>query len=213
LQPTDWELVQKARAGDTGAFDLLIDRHMQSLYGTAVMMISNTQDAQDIVQETLLAAFQGLSRFEGRSSFKTWTTGILMRQVALHIRSRKPRPISLSHPTGPQPADPAQANQSLRVDAKLDLAGLLSRLSDEHREVLVLRELQGFSYDEMADVLKLPRGTVESRLSRARAALKAVALGGQAAKDAAESTDRVAQTAQTDQAAQDSASTPMRGKP
>lgn len=179
LQPTDWELVQKARAGDSSAFDALIQRHLSSLYGTAVMMIGNAQDAQDITQETLLAVFQGLPRFEARSSFKTWATSILIRKVGMHIRGRQGLRLSLDGPDAPAVADVRSDEGQRASDARHDVQILLSRLNPEHRQVLVLREIQGFSYDEIAEALGIPRGTVESRLARARAALRDAAMTDQ----------------------------------
>jgi len=174
LEPTDRDLVTRARDGDRGAFHTLVDRHASRLYEVAAMMIGNTTDAQDIVQETLLGAFQGLRRFEARSSVKTWLSGILIRQVALFWRRG-----SLRHsiPIDALVNDPSVATPGAtdHADARLDLAALLSKLSDEHREVIVLREIDGLSYDEMAEALGLPRGTVESRLFRARQLLKELA--------------------------------------
>jgi RNA polymerase sigma-70 factor, ECF subfamily len=167
LEQTDGELVARARVGDLGAFDVLVDRHVDGFYGMAFHMVSRREDAEDVVQETLLAVHQGLERFEGRSSFKTWATGILMRQASLCLRRRPKKMGSLE---GVE--DSGAGKQTRAADARMDLAGMLAKVSEEHREVLVLREIQGLSYDEIAEVLKVPRGTVESRLFRARAELK-----------------------------------------
>ncbi len=172
LQPTDGELVERAQGGDLSAFDVLVDRHVNGLYGMAFMMVSRREDAEDIVQETLLAVHQGLGKFEGRSAFKTWAVGILMRQAAMHLRKRTMKIGSLE---GVEPMDKGAGNQARQADARIDLAQILAKVSVEHREVLVLREIQGLSYDEMAQVLEVPRGTVESRLFRARAELKRAA--------------------------------------
>lgn len=171
----DWDLVLRARSGDTDAFGVLVDRHAPALYRTAAALVSNAADAQDVVQETLLAAYQQVGRFEGRSSVRTWMVGILVRQAALHHReSSRRRVIPISPELADNDRGAATKDATGRADAKMDVARALASLSQEHREVLVLRELDGLTYDEIAAALKLPRGTIESRLFRARQALREV---------------------------------------
>ncbi len=169
LEPADWELVERARGGRAEAFHALIDRHGPALMGLAVMLLGNREDAKDALQETFLGAYRGLSGFEGRASVKTWLTKILVRQVARQRRKTTPgiRGTSSSGLAEATTADPAT-----QTDTRLDLMQMLEGLSDEHRQVIVLRELEGMSYDEMAELLGVPRGTVESRLHRAREQLR-----------------------------------------
>jgi len=172
LGTTDLELVNRARMGDRPAFHELLDRHAAFLYGLAVSLVGNAADAEDIVQETLFGAFRGLGAFQGRSSVKTWLTGILVRQTAMrHRRARRwtagPIPPGPDGEGGPCVSAPTEA-----ADARMDVRVALMGLSSDHREVVVLRELHGLSYDEMARALGIPRGTVESRLFRARRALQ-----------------------------------------
>ncbi len=169
LQPSDWELVLRARGSDPGAFDVLVDRHVDGFYRVAVMMVSHRQDAEDVVQETLMAVHQGLGKFEGRSSFKTWSVGILMRQAAMSLRKRAGRAGRIGEM---EVVDAGAGNAERQADARMDVMEMLAKVSVEHREVLVLREIQGLSYDEIAEVLGVARGTVESRLFRARGELK-----------------------------------------
>lgn len=147
------------------------------------MMIGHTNDAQDILQETLLAAYEGLPRFEGRAAVRTWLVGILTRQVALNRRQKAARRTT-SLDAHREDADESNSSSAIEptvkssisaTDARLDLMELMARLNDEHRQVLILRELVGLTYDEIADLLDLPRGTVESRLFRARQMLREVA--------------------------------------
>lgn len=158
-----------------GGFEGLVDRYAQELYGLAYSMLGNGADAEDALQETFLAAFRGLGRFEGRSSLRTWLTGILVRQVAL-VRRRGGR--RAAAPV--VPGDAAVCGGEAGVAAKHDAAALLAALSPEHRDVLVLREMRGMSYKEISEVLGVPRGTVESRLHRARAALRGLVDRGEA---------------------------------
>lgn len=173
---TDPELVRLARRGDPQAFHDLIDRHAGWLFRVAVSMVSSREDAEDLVQETFLAASRAINRFEERSSVKTWLRGILLNHVSKLYRSRKVRRhLSLDDDRGQTVRAEVEAEGATPADAiesKADVQVMLQTLSDEHREVIVLREIEGLSYEEMAKLLGVPRGTVESRLHRARQQLK-----------------------------------------
>lgn len=169
--PQDWP-----RSGRDIPFSELVDRHAQELFALAHAMLGNRDDAEEALQETFLGAYRGLPGFAGRSSAKTWLTAILVRQVARVRRSHaRRRQIPLDDRTD----DAAVRVQSaaLRSAAAMDLRSLLERLTPDHRDVLVLREMRGMSYDEISAVLGLPRGTVESRIHRARQALRHAAAG------------------------------------
>jgi RNA polymerase sigma-70 factor (ECF subfamily) len=170
LEASDWQLARRARGGDIAAFHELVDRHAASLLGVATMLVGNAADAEDVVQETLAGAFRGLGGFRGDSAVKTWLTRILLKQAALVLRKRmRHTVVSLEA----SEADvPSVAGGTARADVRMDLAAALADMSQEHRQVLVLRELQGLSYDEIAEILNVPRGTVESRLFRARRAMQ-----------------------------------------
>jgi RNA polymerase sigma-70 factor (ECF subfamily) len=175
VQPTDpqandndLQLVRRAIRGDGKAFHALVDAHSQRLYRLAVSLVGNATDAEDVLQETFAGAFRGLAGFQGRSSVKTWLTRILVTQAAKWRRDRQRRSMPSSDEIEMSQADSAAAS----IGAKIDLQAALQLLSQEHREVLVLREFEGMSYDEIAEAIGLPRGTVESRLHRARAELK-----------------------------------------
>src|SRR5258706_13169683 len=162
--PGDLELLRPAAAGNGSAFHLLVDRHAQRLYRLAVSLVGNASDAEDVLQEAFAGAFRGLSGFEARSSVKTWLTRILVTQAAKWRRDKARRPMGSL--TGDHHAAPGDA--AAGVQARLDLHAALAKLSTEHREVLVLREFEGLSYEEIAQAPNGPRGTIESRLHRAR---------------------------------------------
>ena len=170
LGASDWQLVRRARGGDLAAFHELVDRHAASLLGLATMLVGSAADAEDVVQETLAGAFRGLGGFRGDSAVKTWLTRILLRQAAGLLRKRKRSPAAGLE--ADQAEAPIGGTATDRADARMDLAAALADMSEEHRQVLVLRELQGLSYDEISRVLNVPRGTVESRLFRARKAMQ-----------------------------------------
>jgi len=168
----DAQLLRRIRSGDPAADHALVNQYAQYLFGLAYSLVGNSADAEDVLQETYAGAFRGLASFKSRSSIKTWLTQILVRQVARHHRvqarhkatSMDTDLVADSHQNVPSPANIA--------GAKMDVEDAIRLLSPAHREVVVFRELKGLSYDEIAEVLGLPRGTVESRLFRARQQLK-----------------------------------------
>ncbi len=176
LHANDLELVRRARRGSDAAFHELVDRHAGRLFGLAFSLIGNAADAEDVVQETFLGALRGLRAFKGRSSVKTWLIRILVKQAARHHRSRSTRETvsldDISEASASVLGKQQAAASTRRLDIRMDVLAALETLSPEHRQVIVLRELQGMSYQEMAEVLRIPRGTVESRLFRARRELK-----------------------------------------
>jgi RNA polymerase sigma-70 factor (ECF subfamily) len=181
---SDLELVRSAGGGDDDAFHTLIDRHAGTLFRVAQSLTRNRQDAEDLMQETFVGAYRGLKNFAGRSSVKTWLVQILTRQAAkAWHRSRHHRSArSIDASTNDDDTSGAgrfsgleidramsSPSETATVDRRLDVMAVLQKISAAHREVLVLREIRGLSYEEIAQVLEVPRGTVESRLSRARA--------------------------------------------
>ena len=164
---SDAELLRRVYQGDQGAFRTIVDRHGRYLTGVAIALCGgNRTDAEDLVQETFVAALT--SRFRGESAVRTWLVQILVRRSAMLRRSRKREQ---GQPVAGETERSTRSEVS-GTDAKLDLAQMLEGLSPDQRQVIVLRELEGLSYEEMAAALHVPRGTVESRLHRARAALK-----------------------------------------
>ena len=179
LETSDLELVRSAVAGDDRAFHALVDRHAPALFRSAMSLSRSRADAEDLLQETLIAAHRGLKNFAGRSSVRTWLVTILTRKAfkVLNRAKRRPAVFSLDaadpSPRAGDPRLPATGAGSIAaVEGRLDVMQVLQTLSDAHREVLVLQEIQGLSYDEIAAVLQMPRGTVESRIFRARAELR-----------------------------------------
>jgi len=184
LQGSEDELVRAAAGGDGEAFHALIDHHAPALFRAALGLTRTRADAEDLVQETLVGAYRGIGKFAGRSSVKTWLLQILTRQAAKawHRNRHQRRTLSL-HAGGDDDdngtgratlADQTAANAPAggdvaAVESRLDVTAVLQKLSPSHREILVLREMRQLSYEEIAQVLGVPRGTVESRLSRARA--------------------------------------------
>jgi RNA polymerase sigma-70 factor, ECF subfamily len=165
--PSDVELLRRIAHGHQDAFRELVDRHSRYLFGIAYSLTGHSSDAEDVVQETFVAVIN--SKFRGESAVRTWLVQILIRRAAMLRRSKRRSTTSLD---GAKDASAVAARGTGGSDAKLDLAVMLEALSVEHRQVIVLRELEGMSYEEMSVALGVPRGTVESRLHRARNELR-----------------------------------------
>lgn len=175
MHSSDVELLERARRGEALACDELMNRYGPRLFGLARLMLGRDADAEDMVQETLLAALEKGDAFAGRSSLWTWLSGVLVNRVGKFRRWRGVRKTeSLDEPD----RDPHRggtsrgASPAVEVELRTDAMAMLESLSPEHRQVLVLRELQGLSYQEIARMMNLPLGTVESRISRARQELR-----------------------------------------
>jgi len=166
----DDALLAAMQRGDEQAFRTLAHRHGPYLFGVARALVRDYAEAEDVVQETLAAALRG--NFRGESSVRTWLVAIAVRQAA-NLRRKRTRWRAWTNFTG-RSDGAASKSAEAAVDARLDLAGMLEHLSPEHREVIVLRELEGLSYEQIAQQLKLPRGTVESRLHHTREQLRSL---------------------------------------
>ena len=148
----DDELAAQAAEGDLDAFGRLFTRYARDVYRLALSLGHRKADAEDLMQDTFVAAMEGVGRFEGRSSVRTWLTSILIRQA-----SRRRRYLSLRHTEQFDECGHGTVQQgSHKQEQRLDVHAMLDSLSQEHRTVLVLRELQGLSYDEIATLLQVP---------------------------------------------------------
>jgi RNA polymerase sigma-70 factor, ECF subfamily len=162
----------RSSQGDLDAQHALIDRHGRYLFGVARALVTDPHDAEDLVQEALMGAFR--TRFRGESQVRTWLVQILVRRAGMLRRSRRRMPtvLSLDGRGCDEPLTASAAPGGAGADARLDLAAMLDKLSPEHRQVILLREMEGLSYEQIAEALGVPRGTVESRLHRAREELR-----------------------------------------
>lgn len=182
----DRSLVERARAGDAEAFEALVRRYQGWVFTLALRMLGDRAEAEEVAQEIFLKAYRGLKRFKGASRFSTWLYAIASHHCLNQLAARRRRP--RSHGGGRTNRDesdpPALADRladpALRADALLERADLLrivqaelANLAGEHRIILVLRDIQGLSYEEIAQALRLELGTVRSRLHRARMEMKA----------------------------------------
>lgn len=165
----DASLVLAARHGNPDAFDELVRRHAARLHAVARRLVGSS-DAADAVQECLMTAYQGLSRFRGEARFSTYLHAILVRQCRRSARRRArmvPWPDGELASVGPGPAENAE-----RRAVQRQVAEAVGRLPAPYREAFVLRESAGLDYKEIARVLRVPVGTVRSRIARARERLR-----------------------------------------
>ena len=176
MNDQEHNLIQAARNGDQAAFGELVQQYQKRVFALAVRMCPTPELAEEAAQETFLSAWQGLPFFRGDSAFSTWLYRLasnacvdLLRKEGRHQGpSLDDEAVSAEVPdTRPTP-EAAAEQKELRAQIE---AGLRT-LSPEHREVLILREIQQLSYDEIADALSLDLGTVKSRISRGRRQLR-----------------------------------------
>ena len=186
------DLVRQAKDGDTEAFRQLFERHNRRAYALALGVVRNPDDALDVVQEAFIKAHRYLPKFEGTSSFYTWLYRIVMNLSIDHLRKAKRAQHvdfndAIAHLEGDNSvgedsllpkilgADPGKS--LVRKEMREHIRAGLSQLSDNHRAVLVMRELEGLSYEEMAEVMKCSKGTIMSRLFHARKNMQEHLLG------------------------------------
>ena len=181
----DHEALEACRRGDKGAFDVLVERHHQRVFRLAVRLLGDENGALDAAQEAFVKAWRALPRFEGGSLFTTWLTRITINQCRNELRKlgtvKHGRPRSLDEPLAGTDGTRADALAAPTRAPWEDLRGrevraafreVLACLEPEDREVLLLKEVEGLSYEDMAAVLAIPTGTVRSRLHRARAEVR-----------------------------------------
>lgn len=182
---SDVALVSACRTGDLAAFETLVERHQRMMLNIAFRMTGVYEDACDIVQDAFIAAWRKIGDYRGESKFSTWLTAIVInlsrnRLQQLHQRARR-EAYSLNAPLPggddertPDPPSGARSVLDLLEEAELrtSLRHCIEALTPEFREVLVLRDMQELSYEEVGAALKLREGTVKSRLFRARDAVK-----------------------------------------
>jgi len=179
----EMDLITRCQAGDTQAFGELVTRYRSRAYSMIYNMVRNEQDAWDIAQDGFLKAWKSIGRFRGQSSFFTWLYRILMNVTIDAMRRRQIsgsaefdethglRDVEPGAVTAPrEEMQPAEKLSDKEIRERID--GALSKLSEEHRTVIVLREIEGLDYQEIADSVGCNLGTVMSRLFYARKKLQ-----------------------------------------
>lgn len=178
----DEELVAKSRDGDIDAFEELVHRYERKIYTIAYRLIGNRDDANDLAQEAFLKAFQGIKNFRGEASFQTWLCRITTNVCRDEIRKRCRKPVDhlddaiildegeVTRQVATQEPGPEELFEQKELSEQIQK--IINTLSPDFRLALVLRDIQGFSYEEISEQLDCSLGTVKSRISRARSYLK-----------------------------------------
>ena len=160
-------LVKRAKQGDMHAFEELIIQHEKIVYNVALRMMNHSEDAKDISQEVFLKAYRNIGNFDERSQFSTWIYRITANTCIDEMRKRKGRQsFSLEEELE------SEEGSMLREEQKSEILQALESLSPEHKVAVILRDIKGLSYEEIAEILELTLGTVKSRISRGRNQLK-----------------------------------------
>lgn len=171
------KLIALAQQGDPSAFEQLLDRYQKTVYHQAFRLLNNAEDAADVTQEVFIKVWKHLPSFRGESGFATWLYKLTDNAAIDLIRREKKRQGDSSlddeesaafFPADPAPTPHQAAEQK---ELKQAVAEGLQQLSEEHRRILVMREINGLSYEEIGEILDLSPGTVKSRLARARISL------------------------------------------
>ena len=170
-------LIGLASQGDAAAFNSLMGMHERRMYAVALRMCGNAEDAQDCLQEAMLRVYRAISGFKGQSSFSTWLYRITMNTCLDELRKRKNRPsTSLDGlvDAGWSPVDAGETPErhTLRREVRQTLQAMISELPEDMRAAVVLRDIQGYTYDEIAEMLDTNVGTIKSRISRGRERLR-----------------------------------------
>ncbi len=174
-------LLKKIKEGDIRSFELLIKEYQVYAYNIAYRMMGNEEDAKDITQEALIKVYKSINKFNETSSFSTWLYRIVMNTCKDELKKRKESTVSLdkeietddgtfSREIGDEQLNPSIIVERNEVSHLVQEA--ISSLPDANRMVVVLRDIQGLSYEEISQVIKEPIGTVKSRISRGRNQLK-----------------------------------------
>ncbi len=179
MSADDPELIAECLRGNTAAFGLLVRRYQDRVFSTVYRLVGNAEDAQDVVQDAFLSAYQSLDAFKGDSLFFTWLYRIAVN-TAISFKRKQRVAVSLESgrngefPIEPHDASsmsvPSHALEQAEQERRVQVA--LNRLSPEHRAVLILKDMEGQKYETMAEILQVPIGTIRSRLHRARLELR-----------------------------------------
>jgi RNA polymerase sigma-70 factor (ECF subfamily) len=173
----DRELVRLSQSGSEAAFEELVRRHQQRVFGLVAGILHRPDDVEDVAQQVFLKAYLGIKRFDQRAAFSTWLYKIAVNECWDYLRKRKVRPLvyeadlseeQVARLDGIVSSDRPAENASARAETREILERMLSALPEQDRQLLVLKEIEGFSVQELAEILNLNVNTVKVRLFRAR---------------------------------------------
>ena len=181
MKSNDRVLILECLNGRTTAFGELVRQYQNRLFNSIYRIVDNAEDAADVVQDAFLNAYQSLYSFKGDSEFFTWLYRIAFN-LAITLKRKKKAILSFEwagdDKSGLDPKDESEFSQPgdllERQEEDANLQAALQKLSPEHRSVIVLKDIEGQKYEEIAEILDVPIGTIRSRLHRARVELKEI---------------------------------------
>jgi len=175
-------LIEQSKAGDINSFEQLIASHQKKAFNIAYRILGNLEDANDVTQEALIKAYRGIKNFNGKSSFSTWLYTIVNNACIDFMRKNKKTNLiyldreyeteESSYKIQVYSDEETPEEVFEKKEVKRIVHEAINRLSYEHRRIIVLRDIQQFTYQEIAELLNCSEGTVKSRISRARKNLK-----------------------------------------
>lgn len=195
MNKDDSSLVKLAQRGDKKAFEALVERTQRRSYAVALQLVHDADEARDVCQEAYLKAHRNLANFDGQAQFSTWLYRIVVNTGIDFLRRRRGEKVEFDDARDPDDDndsgisprrlgfDPARALEDREL--REQMAAALAKLSPIHRAILVMREVEGLSYQEMADVLDISIGTVMSRLFHARKRMQSLLLAYRQAEETA----------------------------
>lgn len=172
----DNALIKRIKAGDEQAFRELMSKYLNRVHTLVASMLRNRFEVDDVVQDVFFKVHRKLDRFQGRSSFFTWLYRVAFNTATDHLKRKQRTPTaSLDDMAGLDAIDvaPSASKNLSNKELRLQMADAIGSLPEKYRNILVLREYEGCTYDEIAEILQCSKGTVESRLFRARGRLRA----------------------------------------
>lgn len=175
-QATDFELAQKAGAGDLAAFEQLYRRHFRRVYSLSLRMTANPEEAEDLAQETFIQLHKKIGSFRGDSAFTTWLHRMTVNQVLMHFRRRKSRP-EYTTDDGETPVQIVKGTENqnkMPVVDRIVLEDAITKLSPGYRAVFVLHDVEGYEHNEIGRMLGISEGTSKSQLHKARLKLRSL---------------------------------------
>ncbi|MBM3211257.1 sigma-70 family RNA polymerase sigma factor [Candidatus Poribacteria bacterium] len=171
----DADLARLCQKGDMGAFEELFNKHQKQVFHISYRMTNNREDASDLTQEIFLRAYQKIGKFDSRSSFSTWLYKLAVNLCIDELRKRKKSANVLPLEEALANADPdTPENLAILNDRERQVWEALDSLKEKERAIIILKDIEGLSYDEIAKVFKCSLGRVKSRIHEARQKLKSV---------------------------------------
>ena len=177
MELNEKKLIERASGGDPSAFNRLMEMHEKRMYAVALRMCANREDAQDCLQEAMLRVFRAIGGFKGQSAFSTWVYRITMNTCLDELRKKKNRQNTsldnlLDQGWSPSDGENVPEKQAMLSETRRQISSAIQELPEDMRAAVVLRDVHGFAYDEIANALDTNVGTIKSRISRGREKLR-----------------------------------------